>query len=121
MEDYFDKLQDNLRKLDSHLEQEAFTRKEFCLDLIKRLRWALFMALFLFPLILDDSMSDEIDNCEGGDLQKLADEQKNQRDIFDTMKEQMKSIFTVEKVMKNQLLCDGMSKLILEVKPVIGS
>ena len=117
MEDYFDKLQDNLRKLDIHLEQEAFTRKEFRLDLIKRLRW----ALLLFPLILDDSMSDEIDNCEGGDLKKLADEQTNQRDIFDTMKEQMKSIFTVEKVMKNQLLCDGMSKLILEVKPVIGS
>ena len=99
MEDYFDKLQDNLRKMDIHLEQEAFTRKEFRLDLIKRLRWALFMALFLFPLILDDSMSDEVDNCEGEDLNKLADEQITsfEHHIFDSMTEQMKSILTVEK------------------------
>ena len=79
------------------------------------------MALLLFPLILDDSMCDGIDNCEGEKIKKLADEQKNQRDIFDSMTEQMKSIFTVKKFMKNQLLCDRMSKLILEVKPVIGS
>jgi hypothetical protein len=121
MEDYFNQLQDNLGKLGIHLEQEVYTQKEFRLDLIKRLRWALFMALLLFPLILDDSMSDEVDNCEGEDLIRLANEQASQRDIFDTMTEQMKRIFTVEKVMKNQLLCDRMSKLILEVKSVLGS
>jgi hypothetical protein len=66
-------------------------------------------------------MSDEVDNCEGEDLIRLANEQASQRDIFDTMTEQMKRIFTVEKVMKNQLLCDRISKLILEVKSVLGS